>query len=95
MGNYYKKDDYKFIGFSISHLKDKKYDAILKNRETGKIVHVPFGAKGYSQYKDRALGYYSQFDHLDKKRRRSYQVRHAADINKPYSASWFSLNYLW
>lgn len=92
---YYAKDNYTFIKFERSHLPDKKYDAILKNKSTGRLVKVPFGAKSYGQYKDKALGLYSAQDHGDTKRRDSYHARHSGDTNAPYSASWFSLKYLW
>ena len=91
----YSKKDYSFIKFERSHLPAKKYNAILENKSTGRIVRVPFGARGYTQYKDRALGLYASSDHNDKTRRANYHARHASDINKPYSPSWFALKYLW
>lgn len=101
---YYPKKDYNFIQFQPSRVKNKKYEAVLqkktKNRD-GKIVFVRFGAikengDPYMQYKDTTgLGLYSKYDHLDKKRRARYIKRHAKDINKAYSPSWFSLRYLW
>ena len=85
-----------FVGFEKSHLPTKKYNAILKNKTTGRISRVPFGAVGYEQYKDTTgLGKFSQMDHLDKTRRQNYIKRHSKDNNTPYSASWFALNYLW
>ena len=36
-----------FVKFKRSHLKHKKYDAILKNKDTNRYVNVPFGARGY------------------------------------------------
>lgn len=92
---FYPKSEYVFVRFEKSHLPDKKYDAILKSRSTGRPVKVPFGARSYSQYKDIALGLYSSQDHEDTKRRASYHARHSGDTNAPYSASWFSLKYLW
>ena len=93
--SYYPESQYKFIRFERSHVPTKKYDAVLKNRTTGREVKVPFGAKSYQQYKDQALGLYSHLDHGDAKRRAAYKSRHSGDTNKPYSASWFSLKYLW
>ena len=91
----YPKSNYTFIKFERSHLPSKKYDAVLKNKASGHIVKVPFGARGYTQYKDRALGLYSSQDHGDLLRRDRYRARHAGDINQAYSPSWFSLKYLW
>ena len=92
---YYPKSENIFIEFKRSHIPSKKFDALLKSKSTGRLVTIPFGATGYSQYKDRALGLYSSLDHKDKTRRANYRSRHASDINKSYSASWFPLKYLW
>lgn len=93
---FYPQNEYKFLRFEPSHLKTKKYDAILMNRKTRKEVRMPFGAKAYQQFKDKtSLKLYQHQDHGDKKRRLNYISRHQNDINKPYSASWFSLKYLW
>lgn len=89
----------------------KKYKAVIpaklwnrahpdKPIKTQKTVY--FGAKGYQHYKD-AIGYYSNMDHGDKKRRDNYRSRHAGVKNKSgmpaykikYSPSWFSYYYLW
>lgn len=45
-------NNYKFVRFESSNTKGKKYDAVLQNKKTGKPKRVPFGAKGYEQYKD-------------------------------------------
>ena len=92
---YYPREKYTFIGFERSHLPAKKYNAILKNKTTSREVKVPFGAIGYEQYKDRALGLYSSQDHKNTSRRARYIARHSGDINKAYSPSWFALKYLW
>lgn len=91
---YYPKKDYKLLNFQISTVKNKKYDAYLENKKTKNIVKVSFGDRRYFQYYDK-LKEYSNLNHLDEKRRKLYINRHKNDINKPYSASWFSLNYLW
>ena len=91
----YPKSNYTFIKFERSHLPAKKYNAVLENKATGRIVRVPFGARGYTQFRDRALGLYSSQDHGDSLRRERYHTRHAGDTNKAYSPSWFSLKYLW
>ena len=97
---YYSNKDYHFIKFRKSLKKDKKYDALLCNKKTNNIVIVSFGAireNGipYEQYEDKVLGIYTKYNHYDIKRRQIYINRHKNDINKPYSASYFSLNFLW
>lgn len=93
---FYQKKDYKFIRFKKSTKKIKKYMAVLQNKHTNRLVHVHFGDSRYGQFKDRTpLKLYSHLDHNDKKRKSNYIRRHSKDINKPYSASWFSLKYLW
>ena len=90
----YPKSEYTFQKFERSSRPTKKYAAILKSKSTGRLVTIHFGATGYSQYKDRALGLYSSSDHGDKTRRANYHARHASDINKLYRPSYFSLKYL-
>ena len=93
---YFPHDKYTFVEFKRSHLKHKKYDAILQNIATNRFVTIPFGARGYEQYQDRVpLKLYKKYDHLNKTRRSNYRARHAKDTNKPYSPSWFGLKYLW
>lgn len=86
---------YKFVRFQRSTNPDKKYDAILKNKKTGQTKKIPFGAKGYEHYKDKALGLYSSKDHLDPKRRASYRKRHQGEELKKYSSGYFAWKYLW
>jgi uncharacterized protein YlbG (UPF0298 family) len=76
--------------FRKSTKKNKKYDAIMSD---GSIVS--FGHPLYQQYKDKALGLYSNKDHLDKKRKELYKARHHKDINKKFSPGWFSYTFLW
>lgn len=60
----YIKTKYKFINFENSHIKTKKYNAVLQ-KKTGKYVRVPFGARGYEQYKDSTgLGLYSSDSYI-------------------------------
>jgi hypothetical protein len=90
----------KLIEFRKSHLKNKKYDAILYNTKTKRKNIIPFGAiksngTPYEQYKDgTGLGLYTKYDHLDKKRREKYRKRHGTNP-KRYSPGYFSLKYLW
>jgi hypothetical protein len=88
-------DNYIFLGFKESNTKNKKYDAILRNKITNKLKFIPFGDINYQQYKDKALGLYSDLDHLDKKRKDNYKSRHNKDINNKFSSGWFSYKYLW
>ena len=41
----YSDNKYRFVKFRRSRNKDKKYDAILKNLETGGQKIIPFGGK--------------------------------------------------
>jgi len=89
-------ENYELIGFSISHLNNKKYDAILKNKLTNKLKLVPFGQKSYEHYKDNTLlKLYSDFDHLDKERRKNYRLRHKGEDKNKFSSGYFSWKYLW
>lgn len=94
---YYSKKEYDFIGFEKSKTVGKKYDAILKNKKDGKEVRVPYGARGYTHYRDSTgLGLYSKFDHNDKKRRELYRARHKVFLREGYySPGFFSMVYLW
>ena len=88
---------YKFVKFQKSKAKNKKYSAILKNKETNRTVTVNFGDKRYQQYNDSTgLGLYSHLNHNDKKRRSLYRARHKVHL-KPgyYSPAFFSYKYLW
>lgn len=88
-------EDYKFLKFVASSTKHKKYDAILKNKQTGKELKVPFGDKRYEQYKDKALGLYKHKDHLDTNRRSLYRKRHKGEENARFSSGYFAYKYLW
>lgn len=94
----YPEDKYTFVKFERSKTTGKKYDAILRNKATGKTKKIPFGALGYAQYKDSTgLKLYSSQDHLDEQRRKRYQKRHEGEGNasRKYSAGWFSWWFLW
>jgi len=95
----YLKSEYKLIGFRKSKRVSKKYDGIIKNNKTGKLVYVAFGSTGYSTYSDKTgLNLYDI--HNDKQRLRSYRLRFRRlitnkDFQKYYSPIWFSTQYLW
>jgi hypothetical protein len=89
-------ENYKFVKFQKSNSKGKKYDAILKNKTTGRTKTVPFGALGYQHYKDSTgLGLYSSKNHLDKERRKNFRSRHGANAKRKYSSAYFAYKYLW
>jgi len=94
---YYNINEYDFERFENSDNKNKKYDAILKNKHTNKYVRVPFGSRSYEQYKDiTGLNLYSNKNHLDDKRRNAYQARHKHFIKPGYfSPGYFSFYFLW
>ena len=94
---YYSMDDYKLIGFEKSKRKYKKYDALIKNKNTKKLIKIPFGDTRYQQYKDSTgLGLYTDLNHNDKQRRMRYITRHRRWVkDNYYSPSFFSMYYLW
>ena len=93
---FYSKKDYKFVKFEKSHIKIKKYNAVIQNKKTGREVRIPFGARGYEHYKDSTdLKLYSSKDHGDPKRRKNYRARHIHDDIKNYSPGFFAWYYLW
>ncbi len=89
-------NEYRFLRFEKSRNKQKKYDALLEHRKTGKIKRIPFGMIGYAQYKDKTgLGLYSSLDHGDKARRENYRKRHSGEDKNKYSSGYFSWKYMW
>lgn len=92
----YPPSQYSFVKYEKAST-TKKYNAILRNKATGREVKVGFGAKGYQQFKDKVLGLYSSLNHNDSKRRASYRARHKGegDASKKYSAGWFAYHKLW
>lgn len=70
----------------------------LKKKE---FKEVNFGKPGYQQYKD-LIGSWSDFDHLDKKRRANYRARHSAikygdrySYLVPFTNEFFSYWLMW
>ena len=90
-------EEYVFVRFEKSHLKHKKYDAVLRKKRTKSVFKIiPFGQVGYSQYKDKTgLGIYSNVDHNNKERRRLYKLRHRGENERKFSSGYFSWKYLW
>lgn len=96
--NIYPKSEWSFLRFEISTQAKSKYDAIIRNDESGKIKRIPFGSRIplMEQYKDRALGVYSYMDHLDEKRKQNFQNRFRRNFDPNYySPTYFSMLYLW
>ena len=92
----YPKSEYTFQRFERSSRPTKKYAAILKSKSTNRLVTIHFGATGYPQtHRVTIQRPRTRPIHNDKTRRTNYRARHASDINKPYSPSYFSLKYLW
>lgn len=94
---YYYNSQYDFVKFKKSDRKNKKYMAILRNKDTDRTVKVHFGDDRYEHYKDTTgLDLYSHKDHKDKKRRDNYRKRHKGFLKKGYySPSFFSYYFLW
>lgn len=85
--------------FKKSTRKGKKY---MVKTPSGKWIH--FGASDMEQYKDSTgLGLYSDKDHGDLKRRKSYLSRAKGIKNKKGELTWkdkespnyYSVKYLW
>jgi hypothetical protein len=70
------------------------FNALLKEKKTGKIKKISFGDKRYQQYEDKVLKKYSHLNHYDKKRRDLYRSRHKNDKLNEFSSGHFSYYYL-
>ena len=92
----YSKKIYFFVKFERSKKPTKKYDALIKHNLTKKIVRISFGARGYEQFYDSALGLYKIFDHGEKKRKKKYRARHKGYLRPGYyTPAYFSWEFLW
>lgn len=87
-------ENYLLVGFEVNKGKRAKYDAILQNKFTKQLKRVPFGMKGYAQFRDK-LGHYSDFDHNDLKKRHNWLSRHERNTGYKFSSAWFSKEMLW
>lgn len=92
---YYRKTEYRLLGYAKAKNTKKKYDAILKRNKDNRIIRVAFGDSRYENYGDKTgLNLYTS--HGDKKRRALYRARHKKDLREGYySPGWFSMNMLW
>ncbi len=92
--------NFDFLEFRRARDPRKKYDAILRNRTTGRLKRVPFGDSAYPQYFDgTGLGLYSARDLWatpdGRERQRRFFARHARAAREPFSSAWFSAHFLW
>jgi hypothetical protein len=94
---YYKISDFLLKGFQKSTRKGKMYDAILQNKNSKKIIKVPFGDNSMGNYGDKTgLNLYPQLIHRDPKRRSAFHSRFFHLLKEGfYSAGYFSFYYLW
>lgn len=79
---------YKSYPIYTSNKPEKKYYAEVDGKK------VYFGQYDYEHYFDK-LGVYSDWDHLDPKRRKNFKKRFEKSRHKIGSASWFSDQILW
>lgn len=88
---------YTFVRFRKSRTRNKKYDAIIRRKTTGREYVIPFGDSRYQQYKDATgLGLYSYLDHQHERRRALFRARQEKHIAENYySPAYFSFYYLW
>ena len=94
---YYKKTDYKLLGYEKATRKRKMYNALLERKKDKKIIRVPFGDNQMENYHDlTGLNLYPHLIHGDKERRRLYRARAKGLVKKGYySSSYFSFYCLW
>lgn len=92
---YYKKTDYKLVGYRKARNPKKKYEGILKRKKDKHIVYVPFGSSDYTNYGDKTgLNLYKTNN--DKQKRKLYRLRHVKDLKVGYySPGYFSYYILW
>lgn len=79
----------KIIVKAPSSEKYKKYDVFQNNKKL-----FSFGDNRYEQYFDK-IGYYSNLNHNDRKRRELYQKRHNNDKLNELTPGHMSYFYLW
>ena len=94
---YYKKTDYKLLGYEKATRKRKMYNALLQRKTDNKIIRVPFGDNEMENYHDlTGLNLYPHLIHGDKLRRKRFRDRSKGYLKKDYySPSFFSYYILW
>lgn len=91
-----KADEWALVRFEKSKKKDKKVQAILKNKKTGAVKILPFGQAGSSTYHNLTkIG--NDPIHQDLKRREAYRRRHYGEgsASRKWSPGYLSWWYLW
>lgn len=84
---------YKYF-FVKSPYKSKKYRAYFADASYTDFGAIKKDGTPYSQFEDKALGLYSNYNTYDKNKKNNYYKRHSYDY-PIYSADWFSKKYLW
>lgn len=88
-------NDLDIVEIEPSERASSKYQAVLKNRNTGQLFLVHFGNVTTNHFRDTTdLRLYSHLDHNDQARRLAYHQRYGKKA-KRFSPLWFSLKYLW
>lgn len=82
--------NYKGYDIYLSDKLDKKYYGMVNNKK----VYFGGDPKKYQHYYDK-MGYYSNLNHLDEKRRANYHKRHGTDKALRGTANYFSSEILW
>ena len=80
--------------FIKSPNKSKKYRAVFEDSYYTDFGAIKKDGTPYSQFKDKALGLYSNYNNYDENKKNNYYKRHNV-IYPIYSADWFSKKYLW
>lgn len=88
--------NYKGYDIYLSDKPDKKYFALVPSVKSDKFIKVYFGGdpKKYQHYYDK-MGYYSNLNHNDEKRRANYHKRHGTENALKGTANYFAANILW
>jgi hypothetical protein len=73
----------------VSSAKDKKYSVYVM--KDGKKTLIHFGDKNYMHFSDK-IGNYSELDHNDKDRQKSYLARAKGIKNKKGELTWKDKN---
>ena len=97
----YPRSKYSLIRYERSKNPKKKYDAILRNKDTKREVRMGFGDRALPQYRDSTpLKLYKSKDTNDKVRRKAFRDRFRGLKNKQdwkrfYTPLYFSYTKLW
>lgn len=88
-------DEYDFIGFKKSDMNYFKYEGVIREKRTDKIICIPFGNSKASHYKDTTgLGLYSDQDTLCEDRKWMHNLAYGQEFSG-YCRSYFCNKYLW